>query len=76
MEIDKVYELAEALEDITFDVIANAYTCDNKGADKERFKAELGQYGVSPLVATKLYVYLSKVAEELNTQSFITPDNL
>jgi hypothetical protein len=62
---DTMGDVAAFLEGISFEVIANAYTNDNKGADKDVFKSEMASCGVTTLVALKLYTYLKNVAEDL-----------
>ena len=64
--VDAMGDVATALADISFDVVANAFTNDNKGADKDVFKSEMASYGLTALVAHKLYTYLKGVAEDLS----------
>jgi len=58
---------ADALADISFEVIANAFTNDNTGANRDVFKGLMESCGLTDaLVVFKLYAYLKGVAEDLS----------
>jgi hypothetical protein len=62
---DTMGDVATFLEDLSFEVIANTYTNDNTGANKDVFMKDMESYKVTALVARKLYIYVTGVAEDL-----------
>jgi len=69
---DNIASTEGTLEAITFQIIANTFFQDGKGAEADYFKKEMVEYGLPKLVAHKLFVFLKKQSDELQ-KTFITP---
>ena len=50
----------DVLREIGFEIIANTYTKDGKGGDVDAFIDRMKSYGLAPLKAHKLYLYLRR----------------
>ena len=71
-------EIAEELENIGFDVIANTFTQDGAGPTASSFKKDMAGYGLNELTAHKIFLYMKKVCETIDGSikiaSLDTPD--